>query len=40
MKKLLRLFVTLVILAVLAGGGYWGYKRWFGQKTRTVFKVY
>ncbi|MBS5532142.1 efflux RND transporter periplasmic adaptor subunit, partial [bacterium] len=39
MKKLLRLFVTLVILAVLAGGGYWGYKRWFGQKTRTVFKT-
>lgn len=39
MKKLLRLFVTLVILAALAGGGYWGYKRWFGQKTRTVFKT-
>lgn len=38
-KKLLRLFVVLAILAALVYGGYWGYQRWFGQKTRTVFKT-
>lgn len=39
MKKLLRWFLTLVILAVLVAGGTWGYRRWFGQKTQTVFKT-
>ncbi|MBS1371647.1 MAG: HlyD family efflux transporter periplasmic adaptor subunit [Lentisphaeria bacterium] len=39
MKKLLRWFLTLVILAVLVVGGTWGYRRWFGQKTQTVFKT-
>jgi len=38
MKKLLNLIVTLLILAALGGGVYWGYKHWFGEKTQTVFR--
>lgn len=39
MKKLLNWIITLLILAALAGGGYWGYKRWFGKTTQTVFRT-
>jgi len=39
MKKLLSWIVTLLVLAVLAGGGYWGYKHWFSQTTQTVFRT-
>ena len=39
MKKLLRYCLTVVILAALIWGGIWGYRRWFGQKTKTVFKT-
>ncbi len=39
MKKLLNWIITLLIFAVLAGGGYWGYKRWFGKTTQTVFRT-
>lgn len=38
MKKLLNWFITLLVLAALGGGGYWGYKRWFGKATQTVFR--
>ena len=39
MKKLLRYCLTVVILSALIWGGIWGYRRWFGQKTKTVFKT-
>ncbi len=39
MKRLLRYVLTVVILAALIAGGVWGYRRWFGQKTKTVFKT-
>ncbi len=39
MKKFLNLIITVFVLAAIAAGGYWGYKRWFGQKTQTVFKT-
>ena len=38
MKKLLNWFITLLILAALGAGGYWGYKRWFAKTTQTVFR--
>jgi len=38
MKKLLNWFITLLVLAALGAGGYWGYKRWFAKTTQTVFR--
>lgn len=38
MKKLLKWFITLLVLAALGVGGYWGYKRWFAKTTQTVFR--
>ena len=39
MKKMLRLLLVLVILGALAGGAYWGYQRYAGNKTTVRYNT-
>ena len=39
MKKLLKIVVILLILAGLAAGGYWGYRRYLNKPTIIQYRT-